>query len=126
MLTIAKEKPLVVYRYQNRMVGKLYADGVFRKTVNKKEHQLKSPLAWAIDASTFEDVERRAHLIGLNDPIAQEVWSISPKHFREHCGRLDREHGEQYFCTLHYFTCKSLKHWDPIAPVAEPVQRPLL
>jgi hypothetical protein len=108
-----------------KQIGRLYSDGVFRKNVTPHEHQLISPAAWCIDAPTFDDLERRNDKLVMSgmttrislhlyDTKNQVTWIISPKYFREHCGELDRGHGNQYFCPLKWWQSVCKKSWIPI------------
>ncbi|MBI4294636.1 MAG: hypothetical protein HY669_00525 [Chloroflexi bacterium] len=93
-------KSRVLVRVGDRIIGWLEGD-TFIKPVYGSKHQLRTPAAWAIDATAFDEVvKERARNILVWEKESGTRYRASVEHFDKHKGVLDRGHGVQYYLVL--------------------------
>tara|TARA_Y100000310_G_scaffold58000_1_gene53148 strand:- start:1584 stop:1871 length:288 start_codon:yes stop_codon:yes gene_type:complete len=86
-----------------KIIGRIEGD-TFYKPVRASLHKLRSPEAWAIDASVFARHIKDLSSIVIEDKETGNTYQADVALFNEKKGTIDRGHGRQYFLTMNYWT----------------------
>jgi hypothetical protein len=104
----SRKKELI--KVGQKVVGCLQ-DNKFIKSVTGSKHQLRRPVASAIDASVFdEQIKPNATEIVIIDRETGKKYHCSVKAFDRLKGELDRGFGHQYFLTLSHWRLENNGH----------------
>ena len=94
---------ITVRNKQGRFVGRI-EDRVFIKEVYGNKHMLRQPMAWCIDVDIFDRaVAPNCLSIHIVDKDTNTRYICGIKTFREHCHKINRKFGDQYYLELVYW-----------------------
>lgn len=86
-----------------KVIGRLEGDTFIKPVVGSK-HRLRTPPAWAIDATAFdEQIKPSAKKIVVLDKETGMKYHASVQTFDKLKGELDRGFGKQYFLLLNHW-----------------------
>ena len=86
-----------VQRDDGTVIGYVW-HGIFMKTLEEKEHKLRTPPAWATDVSAIRQAETLgAKEIEIRCLDTGRIFRTSTAIFWDHAREMDRGHGKQMF-----------------------------
>jgi hypothetical protein len=107
-------KPQPVHDHTGRVVGTV-SDGVLRKRVKGRRHQLQRPPAWALDVTSIEEAASKgARAIRIEDTESGREYSANLDLFRQRAFRFNRGYGDQLALPLEYWHENSAGSLQPM------------